>query len=412
MRTTKKLLMMGTAVFLALAALADQAVADQPVYDAANVSATNTVNASIGSLDANETANTTAIIAALKLLSGQNSLNSQGAIQADNNINGFEDTRRVQALQEQATYNALNQAGSGSSGCNMITGDVGAQNLENMVSQLREQNTQAQLDYYLGNSTNSASHNGRQAAVNALISSYCSTQATQADVSDGLCSAVAPGGGGSSETQPGGAGVTAAGVPDAVNADVFLNSTNGAMSPSEIAGANQYLAFISPAPVGPLPNNAGSSQEGRNLAYARLQNAAQISPAYDVLSDIISRETPSAMPTTSGSGSSAVNSSQELANWAQATAANTLGYTPTNGQYFPNGVSYDAYLQLRAKSWAMGPNFLGNLNSESEPQVMKDLVTIEGFRAQQGWEEYHMMEENNVLLASILDTLKSENRGN
>jgi hypothetical protein len=418
MRITKRLYMT-TAVLLVMGASTHMAKAD--CCDATIVSAVGAANSAITASEttiaADVNAANLAVVSALQLLSGQNSLNNQGVITAQSNIASLEDTRRVMGMQQQATFNAINQAGSGSSGCNMITGAVGAQTLENMVSQYREQANQSDLDYYAGNSTLSASHNGRQAAIGGFISQFCLTQSTQADKDSGLCPNVtfnAP-----SEAQPGGAGTTASGVPDAVNADIFLNPTDGVMSPAQQSSANMYLALAGPTPVGPLANNSASTLSGKDLAYSRLQQEAQFSPASDVISNLIARTTPNASvgsstvqsAGTSSTSGNTVSAPQELQSWAEGTAANTLGYAPTGGKYFPYGVSEDAYLELRAKSWAMGVNFLGNLHSEGEPQVMKDLVTIEAFRAEQGWEEYHQQEQTNALLASILNTLKSEHTG-
>lgn len=382
-------------------------------YDPAVVQAVNNANTSIvqavnnanKSITGAVNTSSTNDVNALRNLSGQNTINSQAVVQAMGNIATTQDERNVVMHVQQATLGAENQATSGTSACNVITGTLAGQALQAEIAQYQEQGTQAQLAYDMGGDrqTPSPSYTGAEAAEEAIIESHCKYDATQADVEAGLCPAVtAP-----PSSQPGVAGAVAATVPPDVNGNNFINPQNGVVSQKDANAQNNFIALaFNPSPMGAMTPGSAATQKGQKVAYNRLVIAAKQSIPDSIVQSILATRHPfqnSNQQVTSGTvGGGAVSATQ----FANAMMKDIVGVGPEpSGGYFPNGVSLDAMLELRAKGWYMNPNWSVALNTDSQISAIKDLTMIEAFRAYLQDRQYTLQQNEAIELADIDQTL-------
>jgi hypothetical protein len=152
---------------------------------------------------------------------------------------------------------------------------------------------------------------------------------------------------------------------------------------------------------------------------------SQISIAYGAFNDVAGRkdalsssQTEQTGDTTSGGTDTTTGTSSTpptLKSWAEGTMGQIATGQPTpSGGWFPKGVSFDAWLRVRAEGWFMNPNWAGALNSYSETSAVKDLTMIEAYRAYLQYLQYRDGEETNLLLSqdTVLLQKIAGNNGN
>lgn len=403
--TRRKILTGAALVGIALVSLQGRAWA---VGDAAVVMAVEEANSSItGAVSTNTATISEDLQTDLRLLSGQNTVNSKGVIQALSNIATEQDNRAVELKIEQATLHAENQASSGTSACNMITGTLAGEAINAQVAQAQEQGTEAELAWQMGGDKShpSPSYNGRAGAISSLIAAHCRDSATQQDVEEGLCPAVtAP-----PSSQPGAAGAVGNSVPPDVDGGTIIDEPNDVIPAKKMPSMKQFMALaFNPNPMGAMAPGAATSQRGREEAYQRLVSAAQVSIPDSVVAGVLAARTPlsdSNQQIQSGSVGSGPVSATQWANGTEKQIAGS-GAEPAGG-YFPDGVSEDAWITVRADGWYMNPDWSIALNGYSEAQAVKDLTMIESFRAFLQNKQYHEGEEELLLLSSIDRSLQT-----
>jgi hypothetical protein len=365
---------------------------------------TSAISTATTTTDAAISTQTTALIQALQLMSGQLTSNTQAQINGSGNIATTKDNREVQLAVERATVAAESQSSSGTSACNVITGALAGESMNAEMSAYNEQATEAQLAWMTGGSSinPSPTYNGRQAAVNALVSNHCSTSEVQADKDDGLCTT------GSIQTTDGTGGAEQQVVPqDIMAGTALIASQNSVLSTQEQKALPDFMALaFTPFPLGALPAGAATTPSGKEAAYNRLVQEAQSSIQNGVFNSVAGRQTPLTSNVTGGTGTTS-SSPTSLTSWANGTMSQiATGQPAPAGGWFPNGVSFDAWLQVRAEGWFMNPNWTGALNSYTETSAVKDLAMIESFRAYLQFLQYRDQEQTNLLLAQDTELLQ------
>lgn len=333
------------------------------------------------------------------------------------------DTRMVVQKVQESTLRKMEQVEPGASGCNVITGNIGTGSMGASIAKWREEMSQQELDMLLGNSVSSPSHAGRPTADIARVAVHCSLGATQAEVSQGVCSSA-------NINNSAITGQSSSSVPsqyaNLVGSDLNFNTIwsapNGVLTSGGEAASNAFImnAFQDHA-FGPLPPSTGVGQQRAKLQAANRNTiVSQRSIALAAINEIIA--TGKGMDAATSSSVNAVENqvdstsgtssgSTTLLKWAEATAAQTIGMRKSeSGSYYPNGVSMAAYEELRAKAWFWNLNWMGNINSEDEGQLLKEIAMIDAYGVYQNWELGRAMQMNNALLATMVDIMETERK--
>jgi hypothetical protein len=196
--------------------------------------------------------------------------------------------------------------------------------------------------------------------------------------------------------------------------DVAGNAISQALNANTLFGTsvlNQNsqraaLAFIAnaftPNPIGPIARSQAATEEGREVVAARMTAMARNSVAVDAFSNSVGMRVPLGDAASGGDSGTAT-----VRRWAEGTAARLLGGR-SDGQNYPNGVSLLAWMELRARSFYLDPNFQLRVNSQDANANSKDSVLIQGFQTFLQWETWKLQEQNNVLLAQILSIMSEE----
>jgi hypothetical protein len=332
------------------------------------------------------------------------------------------DSRLVTQKVQESTLNKLNGVSTGASGCNVITGNIGTGSMGATMAKWREQASQDQLDMLAGNSITSPSHTGRDAAEIARNSIHCSIGATDADVTSGGCSTKTIN---NSPKTGQSTSVVSSEYANKVGADLnfntIWNAQNGVLTTDGVTAANAFVinAFEDHA-LGAMPATTGlvTIDLQRKMAQ-RNTIISQRSIAFSAINEIIISEkgmdndsmghVSSVEQTVDSTSNSDSDTYTDLDKWGEATAAQTIGMIKdTNGKYFPNGLSLSAYEELRAKAWFWNLNWLGNINTEDTPQLLKEITMMDSYNVYQTWELKKQSQLTNVLLAVIVDIMESQ----
>lgn len=379
-----------------------------PIVNAVN-GTTNAVNQT----DSDVKSGTSQLIQTLTAMNGQNAEDTE-AIAKQNTTNfGQLDTDNVKAHVQQFGLQAVDQAQSGNSACNVITGAMVGAAINQATTQYQQQGTNAEIQWMNGgDKANPApSFTGLTAAQNALISAHCQTAATQADIDSGLCpkgTSIQP-----ASTQPGDAATVANAVNNDQNAGILFDQPVPQLTATQQKVAGNMMALIfTPQPFGALPPGSAQSAAGRTEAYNRMSTIAQASAPYAISMGILASEQPltggqdstnQSTVTPSSGDSVSSGGSSTLSKWASATLQQVPSYeNPPSGGWFPNGVSEDAWLWVRAVGWFLNPNWATSLNGDSETQAVKDLTMIESYRAYLQYKQYRLQEQDTFLLAELV----------
>ncbi len=359
------------------------------VYDTGDPSIVAAVNANAATTGVNIAASTTAIVNALQLLSGQMTENSQASMNGQGNIATTQDNRIVQQEVQKATFDAENQAADGTSACNVITGNVAGAGISPAMSVYQASAMAAQVGYETGGDKThpQPSYGSHINLVQSVLSEHCATSATQADIDDGACPA------GTIVKSPDDS-------PNDINTPTALVGNNGTntLTPAQEQAASTFIALaFHPNPPGALPMNAASTAQGQVQAYNDMVNEAQNAIADNTYAMIQGRKAPS----QDGVASSASTTDNEsLSSWANSEMSQIAGApAEPSGGYFPNGVSFDSWLMLRAEGWFLNPNWVADLNEYNETSAIKDLTMIESYRAYLQYLQYSDQENMQLEMA-------------
>lgn len=353
-------------------------------------------------------AQTVAIGQFLRMQTSQQSVYSRSQIQAQAQMMDTWDARETQRRITDWRMRAAVSSAAGASVCNVITGSVSARNAFAAVSKWREEITTQQLDYFTGSSPATAARRGAAAAIEQRNQIHCAVGASQYDVDIGLCSVTVD----QTQTLDTGELLTPP-VGRDLNANTLMNPAALTLSDKDRLAANAFLlhAFNGNVPAA-LPNGAATTADGRIRAAQNMTSAAQNSVAQAVVSSILADRDamPGTRPVVSGTGgASGEAGSTTIAQWAEGTSRQTIGYDP-EGNNFPNGVSRAAYMKLRAMAWFWNTNWASAVGSQSSDQTMKDLALIQAFSVYQNWESYQQLERINLTLATMLTIMEQQQR--
>jgi hypothetical protein len=347
-----------------------------------------------------------ALIQALKDHAGQMTVNSNGQTTALSNMQDTADARATQRAVQQVQVQSVISATQAPSSCNIITGAIGAQPVDQMIQAWRNGLSDAQRDWDKGapyNGQATASGQGRHAVAIDQVKTHCNNSyADAADVASGTCPTL--------------------GVQPGEDEDLKTILGQGTMSQNDAALASEFFVTNSvlPETLGGMPAGYGQTPKGIDDAAQRNTDVMRSSVATYILSHLRASRmdvsgfttptnggaggTPSSPTAVGGSGSATVDMHQ----WAESTAAATLGYAQ-NGTNFPNGVSQDDYQKLRSYSWFNNPNWISSV-STNQQMAEKETPQILAWMAIQNWKAYELQEQSNAALAMILSILEDEHR--
>lgn len=332
------------------------------------------------------------------------------------------DSRMVTQKVQESTLNKLNGVSTGASGCNVITGNIGTGSIGATMAKWREQASQDQLDMLAGNTLTSPSHKGRDAADIARNSIHCNIGATEQDVTAGSCTTKTINN--SPKTGQSTSSVSseyANKVGADLNFNTIWNAQNGVLTSEGVNAANAFVvnAFEDHA-LGALPATTGQPTiEIQRKTAQRNTIISQRSIAFSAINEIIISEkgmdndsmghVSSVEQTVDSTSNSDADTYTDLNKWGEATAAQTIGMIKdSSGKYFPNGLSMSSYEELRAKAWFWNLNWLGNINTEDTPQLLKEIAMMDSYNVYQTWELKKQSQLTNALLATMVDIMESQ----
>jgi hypothetical protein len=334
----------------------------------------------IGALTERINAMELAIIEALRLGTGQVSGNLKEQIGADSNLANAQDDRAVVGRIEQARMDAMRAAASGNLGCQVQTYSLGGNSVGAGSIAYASDLAGALQDWATGTNGMPASTGE---AVAKRIEIHCGTYANEQDIKTGFC--------------------PNAEIGELANASTDANKSLFYVAPGELAttlsperaaAANAFLTnALNPEPLGALLPEQAASPGGQELVARHKADTARISVATDAASFMTGKRTPQA-------------GDQMMAS-AKAAAAKMPDYVPG----FEDGLSWHAYMDVRARGWIFNQDFLGKLNSNGYEQAIKDGVMVESFNAYMGWETYQLMERQTMILATMLAIQVEQARG-
>ncbi len=332
--------------------------------------------------NANLVAQTQLVIEALRGHSSQQTANMQRAVQADGTMRETQDNRMVQHAVEGRRINAQLATQGGAVGCNIMTGVIGSTALFATANQARSQLTTLAGDYQFGERPGSSVRNGTRAALEERLSATCREFGTPSMVDDGTCSVA---------VQP-------EGISRALNAEPLLGAS--VLGPDAQRAARVFVAnaFVA-APMAPVARSIAGTEEGREIAAARHTAMARNSIAMSAFNDSMAMRVPMPRGVAGGGG-------ETVDRWAEGTASRMLGGQASGN--FPDGVSLYAWMDLRARSFYLDPNFQLRVNSQDADQNSKDAVLIQGFQTFLQWHQFQQAERTNVLLSNLLSIMAEE----
>jgi hypothetical protein len=399
LKTKAALQVSAVALVLALGAIPETASACCVAYDYGNAQANTTeiettFTTQLGITEAD-------IIFALQMATGQLSGDLKQQTTAEANMNQTKDDREQVRRIQDATQKAMVGAMPGASSCNVVAGAMANQNTQAAVTGWREQVQQS-----LVNRDKGLDAGGNPVPQNVQLaqrqSNHCANGfGDNSEVQDGSCPNAASGANAGRDLKG-----SVLMNPSNTDGSGNVTDTHQTLSKTDITAATQFLdTALTAKPLGALPKDAAKTEAGRRLVAERNSSVARNSVAVAIGSELQSNRVPLDNQQVVGSG----GSSSSLTDWSKAMAAQTLGYDQSNP--FPNGVSKNAWLELRAKSWFLNPNWATNVDKNTDVgQTAKDLAMMEAFQVYQNWEQYHQLENIELSLATILAILENQNR--
>ncbi|RCK06379.1 hypothetical protein TH5_09290 [Thalassospira xianhensis MCCC 1A02616] len=332
------------------------------------------------------------IVEALRQATGQLSGNMKEGLAGNAQIADLADKRDVQRALEKERLDATSASISGASTCNVVTGTVGSQDLEAASKEWAGSVSDLQVAYDAGEA--GAATAGKGPAIEARLEMHCRLYATQEDVDRGICKTVA-------SEEDGMAGKDR-------NVRTLLDAKNSVLSPKEQDAAVVFLnGALNPSPLGAVSSGMMQSENGRAIAAKREDSIKRQSIINNVGTTLASRYVPMDIEVV-GTESGKV-SAQVLKDWAEATSKLVLGYDPDpDVENFPDGVSYEARMELQSKSWFMNPTWAIANDAATEPtQVLKDMAMMQAFQIYQNYDISKTLRETSLSLATIASILEA-----
>jgi hypothetical protein len=352
------------------------------------------------------------IIEALRSHSGTQTYNANAGERAASNREDVRDAREVVRRVEDQRMQAINGLRGGAAACNMITGLMGSSALFRQTAATQAHLSAGVSDYFTGSSSATQSSRGAGPGREERIAAICSRFATQAMIDAGVCPVGSP-----VESRP------SFGGPDrpssAFDANVFMGPDSSSMSKTQEEAARLFLATIlAPTPMGALPPNAARTERGRENLAMRQASETRISIATNIMGAAQARRTSATSGLTdatmeireTGEGSDGNRTTRySIRDFMEGTAKRMIGYRSEGGN-FPNGVSRQAWDEVRAKSFYLDPEFQKRLSGQDANQNSKDIGAMMSFQIYLQWEQYLQAEKTNIALATLIGIMEEQNR--
>ena len=332
-----------------------------------------------------------AIIEAMRLGTGQTTGNMREQTTAAHNLADVQDDRRVVGNVEKARLDAISQAASGASTCNVATSASGG-SLSRNVEATRTALTQQMTKWATGNG-DSPTAQGPDLAVQARIQQHCALYASAADQISGLCQ-----GGGNGQME---------------NADVDISQSMfyadqggyiGTLPMDRFTAAQHFLVnALDPSPDARMVAGSAATAVGREIAGRFASNTARMSVATDTANFVLAELAP-----RTGEQTSTSSGAMDVSQWASQTKDQVIGYS---GRDYSNGVSWYDFMDLRSRAWFQNPGWMVKMDTNSGEQAQKDATAILSFMAVQNWEQYRLQMRMAMTLATMLAIQVDEIRG-
>lgn len=337
-----------------------------------------------------------AIIEALRLGTGQLTGNLREQTTAGHNLADAQDDRAVVGRVENARMDAISQAASGASTCNVVT-SASAGSLGRSMEVTRQTMTTMMSDWATG-SGDSPTAGGADVGIETRLHQHCQLYASDADQISGLCP---QGVGGNDQMRD---------ADQNVAQSLFYSDQAGfvgSMPPERFTAAQHFLInALDPVPDGRMRANEAVGANGRQIAARNMANASRLSVSKDTANFVLANraaQVGTQVPTSGSSGAT-----MDIVSWANSTKADVVGYSDRN---YSNGVSWYDYMDLRSRSWLYSPSWMIKMDSNSNIQADKDIAVMTAFMVYQNWESYRLQERIAMTLATLLAIQVDDNRG-
>lgn len=377
------------------------AFGDSAAIQAAQVAIVNAINNGITkSIQNYVKSQTSSLKDYFEDLSTQLSSNDGQAMKNQANQNDVKDARQVMLASQKENIDARNDATSGASLCNNITGAAATQGLESVVHYWRSDAVQKVLAYDQGHIEGQKELASTTTMDSLYNTAHCTDSATSYDVQIGRCKKTQTSMGAVSQLQDG-----TVSAPDDQNGDLILNDNDLSKMQQKALGRLVYLIADS-NPIG-QPIAAGNTLTDDDRAkLVRIDSLrAKKSIPLSILMGLAAQKT-----TMEGAGSNAFQ--QKATDWANATAANVAGYSKHcvdgNCNYFPTGVTEYNADELRAKYWYWNLTYGIFASAEGKAPSQKDLNEIMAFNTALSFKKYRMLREIDASLATIASIMIDE----
>ena len=354
-------------------------------------------------LSQNMNTDTETLYKALQLTSDQSVGNTTTAIQSQAKMMDTQDQRKYQEDVQKQKLAAIQQATTGSSVCNDITGAIATGHLENELQLWRSNIVQSTMAHDSGHIDGDTKVHTADTMEHMFVQAHCNLNMTQPDQMQGVCKknskagqAQTSGGGDGNMNNQSAASTAADGMvttADDTNADLVLNHEHMTPQQQEAMGRLQVL-LADPEPMGQTmsPNTANSADK-EHMYYEMNYIKSLRSIAASTMGHII--------------GETQIIKTKDTAldakaqQWAEATAKMMVGYDP-NGNNFPNGVTTLDIDKLRSYKWEYDAQEGIQAAAQNESAMLKDIGEMAAWNSVMTYKHYTQTRETNMLLAAIL----------
>lgn len=327
----------------------------------------------------------------ISLATGQLSGNLKEQIQASGQIAQAQDDREVMRRIEDARMKAILEAQTGASACSVITGNEANGPVDDIIRAVVAQNADELDAWDLGSKdargasqgSSRGSSRGAQEARLAANAQFCNSEMEAI----GLCTVEK-----NSHLQ---------GASLNLSKSIFAARTYD--DETYDAAETFVLNAINPEPQGRFEAHLANTDQGLRMLTRRQANRARLSVAENFIAERIANRAPTAK-LVANSGRH-----QLMRTWAEGMATNVLGYS-TNGDNFPNGVSWTDWMELRSKAWFHNSRWLEQVSNADASTNTKEIATILAFMTYQNWETYKLLERMGTMQATQLAIMTEQSR--
>lgn len=315
-------------------------------------------------------------------LAAQTAQNTNSQITAEANMNQQKENLATTRAVQGKTYDAMRSATTGASICNNITGAIRTANFDKAKEIYQAQLVQQTMA--AGNGFAGNTFIGGVNFDNQLNAYHCANNASLNDVKNHRCTKVTE----TSTNDTKDPNSTLPTTSGDTNANIVLGHSD--FSEKDQQNFNNMMVILHNQAMGTPPNVGSmdpSTPQGRLMIKEQAEKDALTSIGMTAMENV-------------GAEHSVINlgdndtMQQDGAKWAEATAANVVGYNKdASGKYFPNGVSNQDITELRSKSWYYNPQTNLREGAQNESASLKDIAS--------------MMSWQQVMNFKILQTLQS-----